>query len=61
MLVLKIQTYLSDKMPLKKVITKNTVARLFQTFPAKVAGKFEKIRPLRQILCKATFQAPFVQ
>jgi hypothetical protein len=39
----------------------NTVARLFEAFQAKVAGKFEKIRPLRKILCKATFQAPFVQ
>jgi hypothetical protein len=25
-----------------------TVARLFQSFPAKAAGKFEKIRPLFQ-------------
>jgi hypothetical protein len=38
-----------------------TVARLFQTFLAKVAGKFEKVRPLQKILCKATFQTPFVQ
>jgi putative transposase len=42
-------------------VAANTVARLFQTFPAKVAGKFEKIRPLQKILCKATFQTPFVQ
>jgi hypothetical protein len=38
----------------------STVARLFQTFPAKVTGKFEKIRPLQKILCEATFQTHFV-
>jgi hypothetical protein len=37
-----------------------TVARLFHTFPAKVAGKFEKIRPPQKNLCKATFQTHFV-
>jgi hypothetical protein len=45
----------------KGAMEKVTVARLFQTFPAKVAGKFEKIGPLQKILCKATFQTPFVQ
>jgi hypothetical protein len=38
-----------------------TVARFFQTFPAKVAGKFKKIWPLQKTLCKATFQTPFVK
>jgi hypothetical protein len=38
-----------------------TVTRFFYTFPAEVAGKFEKIGPLQKILFKATFQTPFVQ
>jgi hypothetical protein len=36
-----------------------TVARLFPTFPAKVAGKFEKILPLIKCLVKQLFQTPF--
>jgi hypothetical protein len=58
----EIQTYLpSAPEEIRKLLEKSTVARLFEDFPAKVAGKFEKIRPLRKMLCKATFQAPFVK
>jgi hypothetical protein len=47
---------------LKMYITSTdiTFARLFQTIPAKVAGKFEKNQPLQKIVCKATFQTHFV-
>jgi hypothetical protein len=37
----------------------STVARLFRTFPAKVAGKFEKILLLQKCRVKQLFQTPF--
>jgi hypothetical protein len=35
---------------------RNTVARLSRTFPAKVAGKFEKILPLNKCRVKQLFR-----
>jgi hypothetical protein len=40
--------------------TTRTVARLFRIFPAKVAGKFEKILPLNKCCGKQHFQTPLM-
>jgi hypothetical protein len=40
----------------EKVCQIITVARLFRTFPAKVAGKFEKIQPLKKCCVKHPFR-----
>jgi hypothetical protein len=42
-----------------KLLFPLTVARLFRTFPAKVAWKLEKILPLNKSCVKQLFQTPY--